>query len=531
MTTQPQHADEDELQMLLFDDESNGELAGISTHVESCQTCQTRLRLLAATDDEDQEVRDLLSDCGSAVRKTKSREDSAATSNISGPVDVREYLNPPSHPELLGRLGRYEIECEIGCGGMGVVFKGFDTELNRPVAIKVLAQHLARCGAARQRFGRESRAAAAVVHEHVVAIHNVESDGETPFLVMQFVAGESLQARVDRVGPLSVAEVLRIGIQTSAGLAAAHEQGIVHRDIKPANILLEHGVERVLLTDFGLARTVDEASLTQTGIVAGTPHYMSPEQANGDMTDHRTDLFSLGSVLYFIATGHPPFRAERAMGILHRICHDQQRPAWQVNPAIPDELSDVIDRLLEKRAARRFGSATAAREALVRLLNQLQHPRRSVRSQVRSWRRRHSTWINAGLVAVMMSTIVPIAMWLVPTKLDSKQQVSQADETFASEPPVVPKPVVPKPDAPEIQMPGVQPSNQAVMPTADLIAEIVPNERAAFLRQLDQIDRQVQALEIMPVSEFVRPFVDDFQQEMQSILQRLDRMQAVTPEP
>jgi serine/threonine protein kinase len=513
MTIQSQHADEDELQMLLFDDESNGELAGISTHVESCQTCQTRLRRLAATDDEDQEVRNLLSDFGSPRRMAGSQENSAVSSSAAKQGDAQQYLNPPSHPELLGRLGRYEIECEIGSGGMGVVFKGFDTELNRPVAIKVLAQHLARCGAARQRFGRESRAAAAVVHEHVVAIHNVESDGETPFLVMQFVAGESLQARVERVGPLSVAEVLRIGIQTSAGLAAAHEQGIVHRDIKPANILLEHGVERVLLTDFGLARTVDEASLTQTGIVAGTPHYMSPEQANGDVTDHRTDLFSLGSVLYFVATGHPPFRAERAMGILHRICRDQHRPAWQVNPAIPDELSDVIDRMLEKRPSRRFSSATATREALVRLLNQLQQPRRSVLSHVRNWRRRHSAWIKTGLVAAVMLAIASTASSLLQSKLDSTQEVSHAAEPLP------------------IERPAVRPLQQAATPAADLIAEVLPSEQAGFTRQLEQLDRELQALETMHLSEFRRPAVDDFQQETQSIQKRLDRLRTFTPEP
>ncbi len=126
-----------------------------------------------------------------------------------------------------------------------------------------------------------------------------------PDLVMQFVCGESLQSRVDRDGSLEGKEILRIGIQIASGLAAAHEQGVVHRDIKPANIMLEDRVERVLITDFGLARTVDDASLTHTGIIASTPHNMSPQQANGDATDHRTDLFSLGSVLYFMATGHP----------------------------------------------------------------------------------------------------------------------------------------------------------------------------------------------------------------------------------
>ncbi len=294
---------------------------------------------------------------------------------------------------MLGRLGRYEIEQTIGAGGMGIVLKGFDTELNRPVAVKVLAPHLAHSGAARQRFAREARAAAAVVHEHVVAIHNVESDGvesggvqeggvaggdsprDVPFLVMQYVPGRSLEERVNQDGPLEPEEILRIGSQAAAGLAAAHAQGVIHRDVKPANILLENDVERVLLTDFGLARAAEDASLTRSGIIAGTPHYMSPEQARGEPADARSDLFSLGSVLYFMATGHPPFRAEQAMAVLHRICQSRHRPVCEANPGIPDELAYVIDRLLEKKPGRRFATASDVQQALAGALSRLQQPR------------------------------------------------------------------------------------------------------------------------------------------------------------
>ena len=226
--------------------------------------------------------------------------------------ELLALLGRPNHPEMLGRLGRYDIEKVIGSGGMGIVLKAHDSELNRPIAIKLLAPNLSHVGAARERFAREGRAAAAVVHEHVVAIYNVEADGKLPFLIMQYVAGRSLQMRVDDYGPLAVEEILRIGMQAAAGLAAAHAQGLVHRDVKPSNILLEDTVERAVLTDFGLARAMDDMSLTQTGIIAGTPHYMSPEQATGGPIDARSDLFSLGAVLYFMATGHPPFRASGA---------------------------------------------------------------------------------------------------------------------------------------------------------------------------------------------------------------------------
>ena len=182
--------------------------------------------------------------------------------------------------------------------------------LNRNVAIKVLSASLASTGAARSRFLREARAAAAVVHEHVVGVFAVAESAGLPFLVMEYVSGRSLQDRLDRDGPLSITESLRIGMQTASGLAAAHAQGLVHRDVKPANILLENSVERVRLTDFGLARAVADAGLSHSGVVAGTPYYMAPEQARGEATDHRADLFSLGSTLYAICAGHPPFRAE-----------------------------------------------------------------------------------------------------------------------------------------------------------------------------------------------------------------------------
>src|SRR5262245_34986204 len=220
------------------------------------------------------------------------------------------FLTPSNHPGSLGRLGHYEVQEVIGHGGMGIVLRAFDEKLHRVVAIKVMASSLATSGTARQRFLREARAAAAVSHDHIVTIHAVEQSGSLPYLVMQCISGASLQERIDRTGPLALHEVLRIGMQTAAGLAAAHAQGLIHRDIKPANVLLENGIERVKVTDFGLARAAADASISQTGIVAGTPQYMSPEQAQGRALDARSDLFSLGSVLYAMCTGRSPFRAE-----------------------------------------------------------------------------------------------------------------------------------------------------------------------------------------------------------------------------
>jgi serine/threonine-protein kinase len=233
-----------------------------------------------------------------------------------------------------------------------------------------------------------------------------------PFLVMQYVPGRSLQARVDEDGPLATDEILRIGMQAAAGLAAAHRQGLVHRDVKPSNILLEDTVERAVLTDFGLARTFDDASLTHTGILAGTPHYMSPEQATGAPIDPRSDLFSLGAVLYFMATGNPPFRAAGAMAVLHRICNDTHRPAWQRNRQIPDELSDMIDRLLEKKPGKRFGSAEEVQQQLAALLSRLQQHGLG-RRRFRRWsgkRPRRNVVVGAAASLVFVA-IASAALW------------------------------------------------------------------------------------------------------------------------
>ena len=202
-------------------------------------------------------------------------------------VDVSALLGPCETPGRIGTLGGYEVESVVGRGGMGVVLKAHDRRLNRVVAVKVLAPEFAADPVARRRFAREARAAAAVSHPHVVVIHAVETGDAgasrtVPHLVMEYVAGRSLQQKLDAEGALEVREILRIGTQTARGLAAAHAQGLTHRDVKPGNVLLENGVERVKLTDFGLARAADDVAVTRPGDVAGTPGFMSPEQAEGE---------------------------------------------------------------------------------------------------------------------------------------------------------------------------------------------------------------------------------------------------------
>ncbi|AMV34451.1 Serine/threonine-protein kinase PknB [Pirellula sp. SH-Sr6A] len=501
------HVSDEQLRMLMTEVDDTGETVAAASHVEACEHCQHRLSQLLSHDEVCVDAVQLLQ--GGSEFAASLRSDATASfeqrdaadplhvreENSSEEIDDRELLSP-SHPEMLGRIGRYEIERRLGSGGMGVVYKGFDTELNRSVAIKVLAPHLATNGPARQRFGRESRAIAAVVHEHVVAIHNVESSGPHPYLVMQYVPGESLQSRIERDGPLSVEEILRIGMQTASGLAAAHEQGIVHRDVKPANILLEAGLERVLLTDFGLARTADDASLTQTGIVAGTPHYMSPEQANGEAIDHRSDLFSLGSVLYFIATGHPPFRADRAMGVLHRICHHPHRPVWQSNPQLPDSLCYMIDQLLEKRPNKRPGSAGEVKERLLKMLQRTQVQRPGMWTRCKRSLRRHRRPLRAGGA---LAAICTFAIAIFFTLGGNEWFRSDAGNPID---PSIPRPVVPElphiSDAPPIQEPPVP---DQVEKLSDLPADLQGtlqgwmNDSLEFQQEIGRLQQEIDSYE------------------------------------
>ena len=285
-----------------------------------------------------------------------------------------EHLEPTDEPNVLGRLGGYDVLEIIGRGGMGVVLKAFDRELKRCVAIKVLSPQLAQSSLARKRFAREAQAAAAVVHPNVLAIHQVQPNGRLPFLVMPLVAGESLAQRLAARGRLELKEVLRVGMQVAAGLAAAHEQGLVHRDVKPANILLEKGIERAVITDFGLARAADDVALTRWGIIAGTPQYMSPEQARGEALDGRSDLFSLGCVLYEMATGVSPFRSDSTMATMRRLVDDPPQAMASLNPELPPWFIAIVDRLLEKDPSRRFGSAKEVSDLLEGCLAHVQQP-------------------------------------------------------------------------------------------------------------------------------------------------------------
>ncbi|MCB9953976.1 MAG: serine/threonine protein kinase [Planctomycetaceae bacterium] len=300
-------------------------------------------------------------------------QDHLDTERLNGENEFRRFLDPPTRPGWLGRIAHFEIESILGQGAFGIVAKAYDEKLHRVVAIKMLMPDLAMTSPPRQRFLREARAAAAMTHENIVAIYDTHED-PIPYLVMEFVPGPTLQKRMDETGPIEVAEVLRIGQQIASGLAAAHAVNLIHRDIKPSNILLASGPsDRVKISDFGLARAVDDASMTRSGMIAGTPMYMAPEQARGETLDHRADLFSLGSVLYQMASGRPPFRAINTIAVLKRVCEDTPRPLDDVIPETPSWLQSIIFRLLEKSREDRFQSAQEVADLLARCQRELEH--------------------------------------------------------------------------------------------------------------------------------------------------------------
>jgi serine/threonine protein kinase len=294
------------------------------------------------------------------VAETAERPPAAATTLPDAPLT--QAAPPAARRSALPAVGAdfdgYRIVAELGRGGMGCVLRATNPLLRRDEALKVMLPEVAARPKARERFLREARAMAALRHDHVVEVYHVREAEGVPYLAMPLLEGETLAARLKREKVLPPVDVVRIGRQMADGLAAAHAKGLIHRDLKQSNVWLEAGTDRVKLLDFGLAREEDAAGgLTGEGAVLGTPAYMSPEQANGEALDARSDLFSVGAVLYECATGRPAFTGPTVSAVLSAVALKDPKAARTVNPQVPAGLSDLIGDLLHKAPDQRPASA------------------------------------------------------------------------------------------------------------------------------------------------------------------------------
>lgn len=256
----------------------------------------------------------------------------------------------------------YKILEKLSEGGMGVVYKAEDTKLARTVALKFLPQNLTSSQEDKHRFIREAKAAAALNHPNICTIHNIDEDEGNQFIVMEYIDGETLRAKID-AGDLALETVLDYAMRIADAIAEAHQNDIIHRDIKPGNIMIDVK-DRVKVMDFGLARLTGAMDLTKTGCILGTVPYMSPEQILGKPVDHRSDLFSLGIVLYEMLTGQKPFRGEHEAAMTYAIVNEEHAPISRYLPEAPDELVRFFEKVLAKKPEERFDSASEVAEIL-----------------------------------------------------------------------------------------------------------------------------------------------------------------------
>jgi serine/threonine protein kinase/regulation of enolase protein 1 (concanavalin A-like superfamily) len=282
------------------------------------------------------------------------------------------FLDPPKGPDELGWLAHYRVLKVIGEGGMGLVLRAEDSQLARPVALKVIRPELADAPTVASRFAREARLAAAIKHDHIVTIYQVGQHRDVAYLAMEYLQGISLQGWLDRGRKPSVDLILRIGREVASGLAAAHGRGLIHRDIKPGNLWLESPTGRVKILDFGHARALrEDVQITHAGTINGSPAFMSPEQARGESGDASCDLFSLGCVLYRLCTGELPFPGSTILAVLTSLAVDTPRHPREIDPALPPALGDLVMQLLSKKPEGRPASAQAVVDAIRGIERQL----------------------------------------------------------------------------------------------------------------------------------------------------------------
>ncbi len=312
-------------------------------------------------------------------------------------------------PETPQQLGRYKITEKVGEGAMSVVYKAFDAEINRYIAIKQLRPEIVRDPESRTRFLSEARAAGNLIHPNIVTIFDVGEGEQGPYIAMDFLDGPTLEARMRQESKPSLREILDIGIQLAEGLDHAHQNGVVHRDVKPSNIILMPGRNMVRITDFGIAHidSADKLSHTVSGTLLGTPQYMSPEQAEGQPVDGRSDLFSVGIILYQLAAGQLPFSAKTLASLYMSIVKEDPVPLKKRVPDLPAGLSHAIEKLLNKDPAKRFSSAGELAAVLRNLAAELDaREKREAEAKVVPLRVRYTVTLAVLLAVIMVIAAV-----------------------------------------------------------------------------------------------------------------------------
>ncbi|MFQ6066800.1 MAG: protein kinase [bacterium] len=270
------------------------------------------------------------------------------------PLSHTKTLQTPVKDLIKGTTfaGRYQIIQELGRGGMGVVYKAQDTKLKRTVALKFLPPELTHISEVKDRFMREAQAAAALDHPHICTVYEFDEAEDKTFISMAYIEGQSLKKKIES-GPLELDEALRIATQVAEGLQEAHKKGVVHRDIKSANIMVtDKGQAKIM--DFGLARAPGRTLITKEGMTMGTIAYMSPQQARGEEVDHRTDIWSLGVVLYEMFTGQRPFKGEHDQAVVYSILKEKPKPITDLKAEIPMAIEQVVGKALEKNPDDRY---------------------------------------------------------------------------------------------------------------------------------------------------------------------------------
>ncbi len=449
----------DDLQRMVLGQLADEPSERIQQHLDRCDTCVGTLQQCVASDEFLEAVRAVR---GAAANPTKTMDlpldwmrsavstwlqsyDRTQSGNTALPapvMDFRSLLSPPQSAEEIGRIADFRVLRVLGVGGMAVVFETEDSQLKRHVALKLMHPEIAAKPGGAERFFREAQSAAALKHEHVVAIHQVGMHGQTPFIALELLRGETLENYLVRQQQLSVHEIIRIGREIASGLGAAHSRGLVHRDIKPANIWLEAAetptpvvtppnrnsrvkdslpAGKVKILDFGCAKTwAGESGITYPGLLIGTPAYMAPEQLAGRVVDPRADLFSLGCVLYRMAGGRTPFGAEDLLSVARALALEEPSSVLTLNRQVPPALSELIAELLSKSPDQRPASAQAVIDRLATIEEELtaqrfadKTPGRESAAQSPVGSRQRKTWIVGIATGLAALVLLSAATWFV----------------------------------------------------------------------------------------------------------------------